>query len=80
MRIQARSVQMAIMTLVYRANPNIDWSITMRQGVAMIGYPRGGDALLPLHHAVGSGREFLIAMDEIGRSWLECQRPAQRTP
>jgi len=74
MRIQAQSDQAATMTLVWRANPSHDWSITMRQRVAVIGYPRGGDARLPLQRAVDGGREFLTAMDSMGRSWLECQR------
>jgi lipoprotein-anchoring transpeptidase ErfK/SrfK len=75
MRIQAQSAEVATMTLVWRANPDQPWSITMRQGVAVIGYPHGGAARLPLQRAVDGAREFLIAVDDGGHPWLECQRP-----
>jgi hypothetical protein len=77
MQIHARTDQGATMTLVWRANPNQEWAITMLQGAAVIGYPRGGSARLPLQRAVEGGREILVAMDGSGRSWLECQRPAR---
>jgi hypothetical protein len=80
MRLQARSDQAATMTLVWRANPSQDWSITMRQGVAVVGYPSGGDARLPLQRAADGDREFLVAMGGDGRPWLECQRPARSSP
>src|SRR5574341_2133175 len=63
MRIQAQNAEAATMTLVWRSNPNQPWSITMRQRVAVIGYPRGGDARLPLQRAVDGDREFLVAVD-----------------
>jgi len=74
MRIQVANDQAATMRLVWRSQPTGHWDITMQQGVAVIGYPSGGQARLPLQWGMEGGREFLAAVQKHGRTWLECNR------